>query len=164
MNIFILDENPEKAARDHCDKHVIKMILESGQMLCSAHEQGKAPWKRSHYNHPCTIWARTTKENYRWLATLGLELCAEYTRRYNKHHKSENVLIWCAENIPTTIPDGPLTQFAIAIKNSAYHRPTAVESYRAYYIGDKVRFARWKYCEPPQWWISVFGEQQKDCP
>ena len=37
MNIFVLDKNPVKAAEYHCNKHVVKMILEAGQMLCAAH-------------------------------------------------------------------------------------------------------------------------------
>jgi hypothetical protein len=37
MNIFVLDKDPHAAAHYHCDKHVVKMILEAGQMLCAAH-------------------------------------------------------------------------------------------------------------------------------
>ncbi len=36
MNIFVSDENPEKAAKNLDDKRVIKMILESTQLLCTA--------------------------------------------------------------------------------------------------------------------------------
>ena len=152
MNIFVLNEDPAQAAKDHCDKHVVKMILESGQMLCAAHEPGAAPWKRTHYNHPCTVWSRTSTGNYMWLSALGLELCAEYTRRYEKRHKSEDVLLWCAENIPSSIPVGMMTPFAIAIKDPQYHLTDAVSSYRAYYLGEKSRFARWRHCDPPSWW------------
>lgn len=154
MNIFILDEDPIIAARSLCDKHICKMLLESGQMLCSIHPAGSSPWRRTHYNHPCTIWARTSKSNYEWLAIHGLEICAEYTRRYKKRHKSEDVLIWCAENIPKEIPEGPLTPFAIAIKDKKYHTGNAVSSYRAYYLGEKSRFAKWRYCQPPEWWTK----------
>ena len=63
----MLDQDPAIAAQHHADKHVIKMILESGQMLCAAHPEVRAPWKRSHYNHPCTVWTRTSKANYEWL-------------------------------------------------------------------------------------------------
>lgn len=152
VNIFVLSEDPVEAARAQCDKHVVKMILESGQMLCAAHPPEVAPWKRTHYNHPCTVWTRTTKSNYSWLAAHGLALCEEYTNRYHKRHKSEDVLLWCAENVPLAVPDGPLTPFAIAIKDPKYHTGEPVSSYRAYYKGDKVRFAKWKYCDPPSWW------------
>lgn len=152
VNIFVLSEDPIEAARMMCDKHVIKMILESGQMLCAAHPEGIAPWKRSHYSHPCTVWTRTSRSNYEWLAAHALTLCEEYTKRYGRRHGAEDVILWCAENIPNNIPEGCLTPFVVAIKDRKYHRSTTVESYRAYYLGDKVRFARWKHCPPPDWW------------
>lgn len=155
MNIFVLSEDPQDAARMQCDKHICKMILESGQMLCAAHEPGSAPWRRTHYNHPCTIWSRTTTSNYKWLAIHGLELCAEYTRRYHKRHAAEDVLIWCAQNIPKYIPEGNLTPFVIAIKNPKYVKQDAVSSYRCYYLEDKIRFAKWRHCKPPEWWIEA---------
>lgn len=157
MNIFVLSEDPVEAARVQCDKHVVKMILESGQMLCAAHPIGSAPWKRTHYNHPCTVWARTSTGNYEWLAVHGLTLCEEYTHRYGKRHKSEDVLLWCAENVPKEVPEGPLTPFVVAIKNQKYHLNDAVASYRAYYLGEKSRFAKWKNSEPPPWWKSGEG-------
>ena len=87
----------------------------------AAHPPGVAPWRRSHYNHPCAVWARTSTENYRWLAVHGLSICEEYTRRYGRRHRSEDVLLWCAENMPVDVPTGPLTPFVVAIKNPAYH-------------------------------------------
>jgi hypothetical protein len=157
VNIFVLSEDPVEAAQMQCDKHVVKMILESGQMLCAAHPPGSAPWKRTHYNHPCTVWARTSTGNYEWLAIHGLALCEEYTKRYGKRHKSEDTLLWCAENVPKEVPEGPRTPFIVAIKNREYHLIDAVTSYRAYYLGDKVRFARWRHSEPPTWWKSGEG-------
>ena len=65
MNIFVLDNDPFKAAEYQCDKHVVKMVLETAQLLCSAHET--APYKRTHYNHPCAIWTRSSLSNYMWL-------------------------------------------------------------------------------------------------
>jgi hypothetical protein len=152
MNIFVLSEDPREAARMHCDRHVLKMILESGQMLCAAHPPEIAPWKRTHYHHPCTVWTRTTQSNYSWLAELGMALCDEYRRRYGKVHKSEVVINWCKNNIPPSVPEGPLTPFVIAIKDPQYHKADVVESYRSYYLGDKVRFAKWKHSEQPDWW------------
>ncbi|HAW80963.1 MAG TPA: hypothetical protein DCX27_15355, partial [Balneola sp.] len=94
MNIFVLDKNPNEAARQACDKHVVKMILESAQMLCSVHPEGTAPYKRSFYNHPCTKWVRETDKNYDWLVDHALALCSEYTKRYGKTHKSEEIIQW----------------------------------------------------------------------
>ena len=72
MNIFVLDEDVEKCAEYHCDKHVIKMILESAQMMSAVvrlngHDTG---YKLTHKNHPCTIWARKSLSNYIWLKSL----------------------------------------------------------------------------------------------
>ena len=98
MNIFVLDESPVVSAKYACDKHVVKMILESAQMLCAIHPEGTAPYKRSYYNHPCTKWARESFENYDWLIRHAYALCAEYSRRYNhkngkpKVHKSQEVI------------------------------------------------------------------------
>lgn len=127
MNIFILDKSPILAARDHCDKHVVKMILESGQMLATAHwlswaRMLKAPqmknrdlqqwlyknvpvdlqpkWKMTHVNHPCTQWATHSWGNYMWLSQHGIELCREYERRYGREHKSLEVHRWLTRCVP----------------------------------------------------------------
>ena len=155
VNIFILSADPVEAARMMCDNHVVKMILESGQLLCAAHPEGGAPWGRTHYNHPCARWVRESVENYRWLAVHGLELCAEYTRRWGRRHRSEDVLLWCAERVPEELPKRERTPFVVCIRNPEYHVGDPVDpvlSYREYYLRDKVRFARWRYCAPPEWW------------
>jgi hypothetical protein len=81
MNIFVLSRNPRRAAEQHCDKHVVKMILETAQLLYSAHpdKPHEAAYKRTHANHPCAIWARTSLANYQWLCALGFWLCQEYS-------------------------------------------------------------------------------------
>lgn len=152
VNIFVLSEDPIEAARMQCDKHVCKMILESGTMLCAAHPEGIPPWRRSHYNHPCTVWTRTSRANYEWLALHGLELCSEYTRRYGRVHAAEDIIIWCAENVPPLPEIGP-TPFVVSIKDKSLHTGDAVTSYRAYYLRDKRRFAKWKCGDPPPWWV-----------
>ena len=95
MNIFVLDESPVVSAKYACDKHVVKMILESAQMLCSVQPEGTAPYKRTHYNHPCTKWVRESSRNYEWLLIHAYALCDEYTRRYDKVHKTQAVIEWC---------------------------------------------------------------------
>lgn len=155
MNIFVLDEDPILAAQMLCDRHVLKMLLETGQMLCAAHPPEVAPWKRTHYNHPCTVWARSSKKNYEWLAAHGLSICNEYTVRYGRRHKCEDVMLWCSENIPSSVPDGPMTPFAIAIKDKKYHLSDVVSSYRAYYLGEKARFAKWNHSPTPDWWLQA---------
>ena len=148
MNIFVLDKNPHVAAMYACDKHVVKMILESAQMLCSVQPEGTAPYKRSFYNHPCTKWVRASVANYDWLIEHARALCTEYTRRYGKVHKSEKVIDWCDANRPE-LPDVGLTPFAQAMPED-YKNEDAVEAYRTYYRNDKKRFATWK-TETPAW-------------
>ena len=102
MNIFILDEDLDKCAEYHVDKHIVKMPLEAGQMLCTVHwthkyagyvpnrkltseewasvsiqkknEPRDFPYLPTMYNHPCTIWARSSQSNYDWLYCYALAL------------------------------------------------------------------------------------------
>jgi len=93
MNIFYLDSDPVKAAQIQYNKHVVKMILESAQMLCTAHhcygnaeQKLNVPYKQAHLNHPSTIWARKSRATYRWLYLHMMALGDEYTKRYGKTH------------------------------------------------------------------------------
>lgn len=94
LNIFATSQCPKKSAEALDDKRVIKMALESTQLLCSAlHSIGQdAPYKKTHENHPCTIWARSSRQNAYWLFDHGIALCKEYTRRFNKEHKCHDIL------------------------------------------------------------------------
>ena len=158
MNIFILDKDIKKCAQYHCDKHVVKMILETAQLLCgvhhvtahdTVHDTAHVPYKLSHKNHPCAIWARESFSNYVYLCELGLELCKEYTHRYGKRHKSLDVILWCIVNRPN-IPDKGFTEPAKAMPDE-YKVKSVVESYRNYYRGAKSGFASWKMRETPEW-------------
>ena len=128
MNIFVVDSDPKTSAQQLCDKHVVKMILESAQMLCSPFPKGDAPYKRAYYNHPCTLWARESQRNYEWLVDHAYAMCQEYTRRYGKVHKSLAVIEWCGKNCHKL--------------NTAY---------RSYYNGEKAYFAKWTKREAPNW-------------
>ena len=151
MNIFILDYDVKKCAKYHVDKHVVKMILETAQLLCGGHwvVNSEAPYKLSHKNHPCSIWARESLTNYLYLCELGLELCYEYTYRYGKKHKSQQVIEWCIENKPN-IKDIGFTEPAKAMPDE-YKVKSVVESYRNYYREAKSGFANWKNREIPEW-------------
>lgn len=151
MNIFVVDNDPKIAARQLCDKHVVKMILESAQMLCSAFENGEAPYKRSFYNHPCTKWARESQANYEWLLTHAYELCEEYFNRYGKIHKSLDAIDWCDNNYhKLNLPNVGLTTFAQAMPDE-YKNDNAVKAYRDYYNGEKSYFAKWTNQLVPDW-------------
>lgn len=146
MNIFFLSLNPQEAARLHCDKHVVKMILETAQLLYSAHwildPEGlpEKAYKLAHKNHPCSIWVRTSLTNYLWLASLGLWLCKEYKYRYGEHktHKTEEHLIWLFNNYPLNIPISGFTSPALAMPDQ-YKQYSVVDSYRTYYIESKFK-------------------------
>ena len=158
MNIFVLDWDVKKCAQYHNDKHVVKMILETAQLLCGVHHMThqvthQVPYKLSHKNHPCSIWARESLTNYLWLCELGLELSKEYTYRYGKRHKSQDVIEWCIVNKPQ-IPDKGFTEPAKAMPEQ-YKVKSVVESYRNYYNGEKVSFSKWKNRKIPNWFNQV---------
>jgi hypothetical protein len=141
MNIFVLDYDPVNAAKMQCDKHVVKMPLESAQLLCSVYSKGKAPYKRTHYNHPCSIWTRKSKNNFLWLVEHGIALCDEYTFRYGKIHKSKQVINWCKKNINVIEFESiKKTKFALCF-DEKYHVGIAVKSYREYYRYGKNKIA-----------------------
>jgi hypothetical protein len=154
VNIFFLDKDVRKCAQYHCDKHVVKMILETSQLLCGVHHvtdqvNDQVPYKLSHKNHPCSIWARESLSNYLLLCELGLELCKEYTHRYVKRHKSQDVIEWCLIHKPN-IPDTSLTEPPKAMPLE-YKTSCVIESYRNYYRGAKSKFTTWKNRETPPW-------------
>jgi hypothetical protein len=93
MNIFYLHSNPAKAASYFYDKHKVKMILESAQMLCTAHhcygsseQKANVPYRQAHLNHPSTVWTRRSRATYMWLYNHMIALGKEYTKRYGKEH------------------------------------------------------------------------------
>ena len=110
MNIFYLDSDPVKAAQAQYNKHVVKMILESAQMLCTAHHHydngHNVPYKKAHYNHPSTIWCRQNSRQYYWLFHHMLALGDEYTKRYNKTHLSITKCFDVLKDCPVGMPLG----------------------------------------------------------
>ena len=115
MNIFYLDRDPVKAAEVQYDKHVVKMILESAQILCTAHhhyaellgyDNSYIPYKKAHYNHPSTVWTRQNSRNYYWLFNHMIALGNEYTKRYGKKHLSITKCFEVLQNCPLGMPLG----------------------------------------------------------
>lgn len=169
MNIFVLDYNPNKAAKYHCDKHCVKMVLELYQQLGSAVRKHGAtdsdmpltqkgtPLKGGYHNHPCTIWVGTTRSNYQWAVEHALALCEEYTHRYNKVHSCKAGILHLAK-MDGLIPNNALTEFAQAMPTEFQVKNNAVKAYRNYYLYDK-RFnidCSWrKTRSAPKWWNIV---------
>ena len=171
MNIFFLDSDPYKSAKYQCDKHVIKMTLETAQLLSTAHrlnpyDDGKDTlpdfiYKPTHKNHPCAIWAREFCSNYSWLSLHGLYLAEEYERRYGKRHKCFELLDWCIDNFPN-IPFGfgefslgsySVTEPPQCMPERYKIQNKPIEAYRNYYINDKMKKMKcvWTNREKPEW-------------
>ena len=143
MNIFYLDEDPEVAAIVQYNKHVVKMILESAQMLCTAHHEllydPDVPYKPAHVNHPSTIWCRQNTRHYFWLYEHMLALGHEYTNRYGKTHltieKCRDVLY----TPPLYIDNTPFTQPPQCMPDEYKVEGHSSKAYWNYYINDKKR-------------------------
>jgi hypothetical protein len=152
MNIFVLDTDIQKCAQYHADQHVVKMVLESAQMLGAVLNQHgiKTPYRSTHVNHPCTMWAGESLSNWRWLRKLALALNGEYRYRYEKDvdHKSAGVILELPE---PPIDDIGLTEFAQAMPEKFRIPGDTVQAYRNFYRGDKIRFAKWTKREVPDW-------------
>lgn len=164
MNIFVVDAVPQVAARALHDAHVIKMALETAQILSSVvdtrlthFESGvrllgdRRIYRPTHLHHPCVLWAGETEGNRNWLVSHGLELCAEYHRRFGREHASLTVITTLADH---PLVDTQMTPFAQAMPD-AYRGPDAVEAYRRYYVTKledvRGRPARWTNTSPPEW-------------
>jgi hypothetical protein len=94
-------------------------------------------------------------ENYVWLCDLGVELCEEYTYRYGKRHKSQDIIEWCIVHKPNIRTNGDITPFALAMPDQ-YKVKDVVQSYRNYYIGEKLKFAKWKNGHIPSWLEDIY--------
>jgi len=153
MNVFHLNSNPEKAARLMHNKHVVKMILESAQMLCTAYHiksdcRNDVPYKKAYENHPMTIWVRESTGNLEWLIRHSLELCSIYKKWRDREHASEKVIKWCFDNKskltglknvskkmtppPLCMPDKYKIKYRSGLNNY-------VASYLNYYRNEKIQ-------------------------
>lgn len=157
------DLNPWIAAQNLCDKHVVKMVLETTQILSTvAYRYGGTyvPYKPTHKNHPCTLWAGETMGNWLWLLQHGLGIANAYLDRYGKVHNCHELLDKLYEQamkgagIPSTTDFDEITPFAQAMPEKYKHKDV-VQAYRAYYIGEKAYFAKWRYCDSPEWWPVI---------
>lgn len=157
MNIFFLDRDPVEAARAHNDKHVIKMILETAQLLSTAHhaldtEPPEGIYKMTHRHHPCAIWVQQSKQHYAWTHRLLEELCIEYTYRYGKVHKTQSSgVVHALRYAPPALPLAPWNDPPQCMPTE-YQIGGPVQAYRAYYTGPKARLAGWKHRGQPAWW------------
>jgi hypothetical protein len=176
MNIFYISKDPVQAAEWMVDKHVVKMILESAQLLSTAHRildgeenLGKSKTGRNvkrwilpdsrenvlysatHINHPSAVWCRQSVENYNWLADHMFALLYEYTYRYNKQHKIEGELSYMLQSPPFALKEYDMTVMPSAMAGEYKISDDPLVNYRNYYKVGKVRMHKWTNRQPPEW-------------
>jgi len=158
----MLFAKPKKCAEMHCDKHVVKMVLEYAQILCTTHRvvdeidnddvTYEIFYKKTHVNHPSVKWARETLGNYTWLYCLFKHLCKEYTRRYNKIHLCDKKLRKLLKTPPKHINnDMSITVLPQCMPDDCKIKSNSIIAYRTYYIKEKAYFAKWKHNNIPRW-------------
>ena len=178
MNIFYLSNDPKQCAQEHCDKHIVKMILEYAQLLSTAHrvidgtmvpgltqtgrkckrwkltdDRDTTMYQATHVNHPSAVWARQSNNNYNWLYNLFVECCKEYTYRYGKVHSTEQKLKSVLQTPPKRIKVGNLTVVPQAMPEE-YKQQDPIRGYRTYYREAKRDFCRWTNRNTPEWWTQ----------
>ena len=180
MNVFRLDDDPVKAAQLMCDKHVVKMVIEYGQLLSTAHRvldgelyldktkngskikrwrvtesaREELLYKASHVNRPSNIWCRENDKNYRWLYKHFKATAKEYEHRYGRVHATYDKLsgmLWFApKNSKQTAYESVMPQ----CMPDECKRDSVVDGYRTYYVQEKKYFAKWTKRETPTWFVS----------
>lgn len=181
MNIFWLDLDPAACAQMHCDKHVVKMILELAQLMCTAHRvldgvqkeklktlsngrtrrqkiwelhdtRNDTLYSATHVNHPCAVWVRNCSHNYTMCYELFMELCKEYTKRYKKVHLCETKLSKILYHCPVNIIRSTCpSEPPQAMPDEYKVLNNPVQAYRNYYIGSKAQIAQWNHSPTPFW-------------
>jgi hypothetical protein len=152
VNIFVLDHNLRKCAEYHTDAHVVKMLLESAQLMSSAVRSCgiDCGYKTTHINHPCSVWVRQSVANWLWLRALTTELNREWQYRFNhtRNHKSFDMI----SSLPIPpLSDFGLTPFAQAMP-AELQGPITVYAYRRYYRQRKQHLFKWTKRTTP-WWV-----------
>lgn len=154
MNIFFTSADPKECARALDDKRLVKMAVESAQMLSTAVaiHGGKPSYKVAWKNHPCTLWTAETRSNFMWHVQLLIHMGLEFEYRYGKKHKSAELAMRFAEQ-SHVVPDGPLTTFP----NCSLRKDLA-DVFEAYKEGFRTKWSqdkrppRWTNRTPPTWW------------
>lgn len=181
MNIFFLSAYPNDCAEMHCDKHVVKMIVEYAQLMSTAHrvldgemyddltsngrrikrwkhpnpDMEKLLYKASFINHPSNLWTRTSCNNYNWLYEMWSYLCGEYTHRYGKVHETDRKLRDVLGTTPTFIGYKPWSEPTQAMPDDVKNSESSLVAYRDYYIKYKNSFAKWTKRDIPHWMEAV---------
>lgn len=165
MNIFVTDKSYEISAQNLDDKRVVKMILESAQLLSTAiflnrGIQYENIYKPTHKNHPCSLWAALNISNWYWLYNHMVSLCQEYSFRYSKTHSSESLLLYL-KMYSEYIPQGYITNFVNCTRSKVVDFRNIKDVYLAYkkyltikWDNDKLK-PKWTERKPPNWYNSI---------
>jgi hypothetical protein len=178
MNIFYIDHDPIKAAQGMVDKHVVKMILESAQLLSTAHRlldgtqvestsktgrkakrwilhDGRQDvlYLATHIHHPSAVWCRQSVENYSWLVEHFFALMHEYTHRYAKKHACFGDLSFMLQSPPHKLKDYDWTNMPCAMADEYKISDDPLTNYRNYYKIGKATMHKWTNRQPPEWII-----------
>ena len=148
----MLDTDITQCAQYHCDQHVSKMILESAQIMCTAlHKHGfETPYKPTHMKHPCVLWVEKSHSNFIWLKNLAFALNREFNYRYDRHEDHASIQVVQKISV-LSYQDLGITPFAQAMPEQYRRKNDAVSAYRAYYRGEKAKFAKWTKRPVPPW-------------
>ena len=181
MNIFYISECPVQCAEWMVNKHVNKMLVESAQLLSTAHrvldgtitegirvnlDTGKTKkvkayvlpdsrdsviYSATHINHPSAIWARTSVQNYSWLVDHMFALMAEYTYRYGKEHKIQGEIGYMLQSPPLNLKEYEMTKMPSCMDEKYIISDDPIVNYRNYYKNGKTHLFAWKNRQPPEW-------------
>ena len=158
MNIFYLHEEPAQAAQALYDKHVVKMVLETAQLLCAAHHLHDhtfpQQYRLTHASHPCTLWAAKSDSNYAWLYMSFLNIADEFEYRYGKQHLSYLKL---ADELafppPAMQAESQIFTPPPLVMPTQFHASDHVEAYRNYYRTEKAHLYAYTRRTPPAWLV-----------
>ena len=176
MNIFYLHYDPKQAAEWMVDKHVVKMILESAQLLSTAHRlldgemkiglsktgrkakrwvlqdsRDNVIYQATHINHPSAVWCRESVPNYLWLVEHFFALMEEYTYRYGKTHKCQGDLSYMLQSPPKNLTKYDFTLMPSCMADEDKIGQDPIDNYRNYYKIGKSRMHKWTKREAPEW-------------
>jgi hypothetical protein len=178
MNLFYLHEEPEVSAKLHCDKHVVKMIIEYAQMLSTAHrmldgeqytdassgrriqrwrldyDREDILYKASHINHPSTRWVRENAIQYQYAFDMFTALCDEYTYRYEREHLTDTKLRNILNCLPENIKLGTWSEPPQCMPEDVKVPGNSIEAYHKYYREYKKDFAKWTQRDIPHFMMS----------
>lgn len=153
MNIFYVNSDPEIAAMELCKVHVRKMIVESAQILSTAHRvqedyvEVPVMYKVTHKNHPSSIWARETTQNYNWLYEHFKALCEVYEADSGRVHATAQKLLKVLSEPPIGLPDKGLTPIAVCMPLEFQVKGLGSDVCYQNYLKDK--YSEWMSREKP---------------